>query len=287
MRSALAIAVTATSTQDAAAVAESWRSLARLHDDHDDVRVDVIAWPPELLISACYQLVVGIDGGPPAPGDHDAIDVTTDRAGARSLWRDRLLPFRDNLAANRRAPRRQVAELAAPRPRWYAQARLLIARLERTLGDAALRIDHIGSTSVAGLPAKDLIDIQVVVSDLDVADAVAPHARDAGFVRVPGRWRGLDRGGQQFDEVVLVDADPGRPVNVNLRPVGDPVWRETLLFRDWLIADERNRDRYLAFKQDLVDTTHDVDEYSSGKLSWIGDALDAASHWARAVGWQP
>ena len=108
----LAIAVTATSIEDAAAVAESWRSLARLHDN-DDVRVDVIAWPPELPISACYQLVVGIDGGPPAQSDHDSIDVMTDSAGSRSLWRERLLPFRDNLAANRRAPRRQVAELAA------------------------------------------------------------------------------------------------------------------------------------------------------------------------------
>jgi len=175
----------------------------------------------------------------------------------------------------------------APRSTWSTHARLLIARLERILGNAALRIDHIGSTSVAGLPAKDLIDIQVVVPDLDVADAVAAHARNAGFVRVPGRWSGPDRAGMQFEEIVLVDADPGRPVNINLRPVGDPVWRETLLFRDWLIADAVNRDRYLAFKQHLVETTRDVDEYSSGKLSWIRDALDAASDWAAAVRWQP
>jgi GrpB-like predicted nucleotidyltransferase (UPF0157 family) len=121
---------------------------------------------------------------------------------------------------------------------------------------------------------------------LGIADAVSVHARDAGFVRVPGRWTGPDRTGTQFDEIVLVDADPGRPVNVNLRPVADPVWRETLLFRDWLIADAANRDRYAAFKQHLVATTRDVDEYSEGKLSWIGGALDAASHWEREVGWQ-
>jgi dephospho-CoA kinase len=148
-----------------------------------------------------------------------------------------------------------------------------------------LRIDHIGSTSVPGLPAKALIDIQVVAPSLAVADAVAQRARDAGFVRVPGRRSGPDRSGTQFDEIVLVDADAGRPVNVNLRPVGDPVWRETLLFRDWLVADVANRDRYLAFKQRLVETTKNVDEYSSGKLSWIGSALDRAFHWAQEVGW--
>ena len=65
---------------------------------------------------------------------------------------------------------------------------------------------------------------------------------------------------------MLVDADPGRPVNVNLRPVGDPVWRETLLFRDWLIGDAVNRDRYLAFKQYLVATTHYVDRSGSASF---------------------
>jgi dephospho-CoA kinase len=275
------IGVTSASTDGATSVAETWRRQT------SDVRVDVIAYSPDLASSARYQLVVGVGGVTATQDDHEAIDVWTDMDRAGSLWHERILPFHDNLAANRRAPRRQVAELATPDPTWSTQARRLIARLERMLGDAVLRIDHIGSTSVAGLPAKNLIDIQVVVPGLDVADAAAVHARDAGFVRVPGRWTGPDRGGMQFEEVVLVDADPGRPVNVNLRSVGDPVWPETLLFRDWLNADAVNRDRYLAFKRRLVATTHDVDEYSSAKLSWIGEALDAALLWAQDAGWQP
>jgi GrpB-like predicted nucleotidyltransferase (UPF0157 family) len=266
----LVIAVTAASSDDVTAVAGSWRSF-------DDVRVDVVSWPPDLATAARSHLVVGISSGPGAADHHDAIDVWTDVAGARDLWQARLLPFRDNLVANRRAPRRRVAELVGPDPCWATMARRLIARLERLLGDAALRIDHIGSTAVPGLAAKDLVDIQVVLPDLAVANEVAAHARDAGFVRVPGRWTGPDRHGTRFDEVVLVDADPGRPVNVNLRAVGDPVWRETLRFRDWLITDSANRDQYLAFKQHLVETTDDVDAYSAGKLQWIGDALDRAS----------
>jgi dephospho-CoA kinase len=277
----LDIAVTSVSPADATAVAESWRSLA------GDVRVDVIAWPPDLATAAGYQLVVGVDDGAAQRHPQAWIDVWTDAAGAHRLWPERLAPFRDNLAANRRAPRRQVAALVEPDPTWPRQARLLIARLERTLGDAAVRIDHIGSTSVPGLPAKNLVDIQVVVPDLGIADGAAAHARDAGFVRVPGRWTGPDRQGMQFEEIVLVDADPGRPVNVNLRPVGDPVWRETLRFRDWLRADVANRDRYLAFKRHLVETTADVDEYSDGKLTWIGAALDEASQWAESVGRDP
>ena len=46
---------------------------------------------------------------------------------------------------------------------------------------AALRVDHIGSTAVPGLAAKDLIDLQLVVADLDAADALR-----AQLWRTPG-----------------------------------------------------------------------------------------------------
>jgi hypothetical protein len=99
----LDIAVTSPATDDATAVAQSWRG-----DNDDDVRVEVIAWIPDLSTSARYQLVVGIDGGHVVQDDHEAIDVWTNIANAPSLWRERLRPFHDNLAANRRARRRQV-----------------------------------------------------------------------------------------------------------------------------------------------------------------------------------
>ena len=93
--------------------------------------------------------------------------------------------------------------------------------------------------------------------------------------------------GARYAERVLVDADPGRPTNVNLRAVGDPVWRETLLFRDWLRADPANRDAYLAEKRRLEQQTDHVDAYSAGKLGWITGALGRAEHWAAATAWQP
>ena len=266
-----------------------WRELARrpgLDTGVERLRVHVIDWPVDLAQSACYQLVVGV-GHPlrSSKAGEDAVDVWTEIDEAVGLWRERLVPFRDNLEANRRAPRRRVAELAEPDPKWPTDAQRLIARLRRLLGGDVLRVDHIGSTSVPGLPAKDLIDIQVVVQNLNVADALARRSRSAGFVRVPGRWTGRDRHGTEFDEIVLVDADPGRPVNVNLRPFHDPVWGETLLFREWLRASEANRDEYLSLKRGLIRATTRVDDYSSGKQAWIGEALERASAWAERVLW--
>jgi GrpB-like predicted nucleotidyltransferase (UPF0157 family) len=134
------------------------------------------------------------------------------------------------------------AVLVDPDTTWPHQARRLIAHLRDTGGCSIIRVDHIGSTSVSGLPAKELIDIQVVVEDLATADRVARAARRAGFVHVPGPWFGTDRHGADHPEEVVIDADPGRPVNVNIRPVSAPIWRETLLFRDWLHAHGDERD---------------------------------------------
>jgi dephospho-CoA kinase len=54
--------------------------------------------------------------------------------------------------------------------RWPESFATIGATLRDRLGHAAIRIDHIGSTAVDGLAAKDVIDIQVTVAHLDVAD---------------------------------------------------------------------------------------------------------------------
>ena len=218
-------------------VADTWRALS---SGVVGAVVHEVAWPTDLDTAARHHVVVGVATGPTP--DEDAIDAWIRPRDALAVWRDRIEPFRADLVAGRRAPRRRVAELADPDPTWPAQARRVVARLHHAVGEFVVRVDHIGSTSVRGLPAKDLIDVQVVVRDLVAARKAASRAPECGLVHVAGAWDAPDRTGRRFREEVLVDADPGRPTNVNLRPMGDPVWRETLLFRDWLRADMRHRD---------------------------------------------
>jgi dephospho-CoA kinase len=182
-------------------------------------------------------------------------DATVDNGSAEqidALWAEPVVPFEANLCMGRRAPRRQYAVLADPDPTWSRQTNCLMARLRFSVGGQIIRVDHIGSTSVQGLPAKQLIDSQVVVTDLAVAARVAASARCAGFVHVPGQWFGTDRHGIDHPEEVVVDADPGRPVNINIRSTAAPIWRETLLFRDWLRSHPDVRDAYAAMKRELV-----------------------------------
>jgi len=77
------------------------------------------------------------------------------------------------------------------------------------MGALALSVDHIGSTSVPGLLAKDLIDLQVVVLTLPDTITAAAHALDAGLVAVrDGNFYAIDRHDRQHPVRILVDADP-------------------------------------------------------------------------------
>lgn len=199
---------------------------------------------------------------------------TTSADPVESLWRHRLVPWAENLRAGRRAPRRRTAVIVEPDPTWPAQAARLIGRLRHALGPLAVRIDHIGSTSVPGLGSKDLVDLQVVVADLAAAARAADAAADAGFVRVGGAWFGPGSEGAEHREEVCVDADPGRPVNVNLRPFASPVWRDALRFRDLLRSSADERGAYEAMKCDLASRTDlDVDGYGAAKAAYVTAAL--------------
>jgi dephospho-CoA kinase len=204
------------------------------------------------------------------------------------VWRERLVPFEENLRLRRRAPRRRTPLLVGPDAGWASDAARLVARLHAAVGPLALRIDHIGSTSVPGMRAKDLIDIQVTVRSLDDARAAADAARSAGVVHVAGDWSGEDRSGVSHPEAVAVDADPGRPTNVNFRPVTAPVWRDALLFRDWLRSEADERASYEAMKCGLATADDvDVDRYGRDKMPWIRTGLARAELWAAATGWAP
>ena len=285
----LRIAVAAAKTSEAAEAAVVWTALDAVSRRAPSQRVqfEVVPWPVGASTSARHHLVIGV-GTAAQPEQSAAVDVCIEPGDTELIWTDRLKAFRDNLADGRRAPRRRTAELVEPDPSWPAHADRLIARLEDACRDGLLRIDHIGSTSVPGLAAKDLIDIQIVVRDLARAEAVATNGRRAGFVRVAGAWDAPDRLGDRFPEVVMVDADPGRPVNVNIRPIHDPVWREALLFRDWLRASVEHRSEYEALKRGLLArATRDVHSYSGAKLPWIGEAVTRADASASATKWSP
>lgn len=226
-------------------------------------------------------------------------DVWLDNSGdtevlaqtVRDLWAERLLPYAHNLRTRQRAP--WEPELVPADPTWPVQAQRVINRLAVACGSKALRIDHIGSTAVAGLDAKDVIDVQVTVESLDVADALADALAAIGLPPIPGITADdpHDADIARWGKRIHAAADPGRAVLVHLRVEGWPGQRFALIFRDWLRSDQQVRAEYLAVKQAAARAAAAADgdpgAYVDAKEPWFAQAYPRALAWAEQSGWTP
>jgi dephospho-CoA kinase len=209
-------------------------------------------------------------------------------AAARGLWHDRIVPFAQHLQAGE--PARVAPVLVAADASWPEQATRIVNRLNTFCGHRALRIDHVGSTAVPGLDAKDVIDVQVTVESLDVADELGSALTTAGYPKVESIVADV----AHTDDSALwqkrfhASADPGRPTNVHLRVDGWPNQRFALLFRDWLRAEPDVRAEYLEHKKRIAGAGHQTPgDYADAKEPWFADAYGRALAWAERAGWSP
>ncbi len=235
-------------------------------------------------------------------------DVWVDNSGspadlverAHDVWNNRILPFAHNLSARQivRAP----ARLVPADPTWPDQARRILARLKTACGHKALRVDHIGSTAVPELDAKDVIDIQITVESLAVADELAEPLLSAGYPRIenitadvikPDARSTVSRYDHSDDSAlwgkrIHGSADPGRPTNVHIRVDGWPNQQFALLFVDWLTANPDMRRDYLGVKRAAEKSAGgDTAPYVAAKEPWFLDAYRRAWEWADSTGWGP
>ena len=147
-------------------------------------------------------------------------------------------------------------------PAWPARFELERARIAAELGERALRIEHIGSTSVPGLAAKPIVDILVEVASLEHAASL----ERAGYV-----LRVREDGHRMF-------RTPERDVNVHVWPSGSPSIATDLAFRDRLRTSPEDRAAYAALKRELAardwpDTNH----YAEAKGPLIREILGRAA----------
>jgi dephospho-CoA kinase len=218
-------------------------------------------------------------------------DVLLDNSGSqaelvekvRDLWYSRVLPLAHNTRTRQCAS--GEAELVPYDPNWQKDAERIITRIRTACGAKTLRVDHIGSTAVAGMEAKDVIDVQVTVASLAVADEVADALANVGYPRneqiisdtphsdSPSLWR------KRFH----CAADPGRPANIHVRVDGWPNQRFALLFTDWLRANPAVRDDYLRAKQRALS----LPDYADAKEPWFLDSYGRACEWANSHPWRP
>ena len=175
--------------------------------------------------------------------------------------------------------------------RWPADFATIGVALRAALGDLALRIDHIGSTSVPGLAAKDRIDVQLTVVDFERFELVQGALERLGYTLVPRNlndhqppgWAGPDA---QWEKRFFRPPSGQRPTNLHVRAADRANQRYPLLFRDYLRAHPRSATAYAELKRRLADNLRDPDSYPDVKDPACDLIIVAAEDWAAAIGWR-
>ncbi len=164
--------------------------------------------------------------------------------------------------------------------------------LRVALGDLALRIDHIGSTSVPDLAAKDIIDVQITVTDFTCMPRLVAALGSLGYTQVqsilsdhvPPLYQGPETDWEK--RYFRAPADQ-RPMHLHVRAVGRPNQRYPILFRDYLRAHPVASAAYAQIKTNLsLRHPDDVDFYYDIKDPLCDIVIDAAEDWARTTTWQ-
>jgi GrpB-like predicted nucleotidyltransferase (UPF0157 family) len=128
-------------------------------------------------------------------------------------------------------------------PVWPELYRAEETRIRSVLGDRVIRIEHAGSTSVPGLPAKPVIDILLEVADSSDEVAYLPDMEAAGYVL---RVREAD----WFEHRLF--KGPDTDINLHTYSAHCPEVDRMVLFRDWLRRHAADRELYARTKKELA-----------------------------------
>ena len=174
---------------------------------------------------------------------------------------------------------------------WRTEFLSLGQALRTALGAQALRIDHIGSTSVPGLAAKDIIDIQVTAAELE--PSVEETLTRIGYLRVlhidsDHQPAGASEDPRDWRKWVFKSTEATRRVNLHVRIAGRANQRYPLLFRDYLRAHDAVAQSYSDVKRALA-TRHasDAEAYYDVKDPVCDIIIGGAEAWATQTGWEP
>jgi GrpB-like predicted nucleotidyltransferase (UPF0157 family) len=166
--------------------------------------------------------------------------------------------------------RRGTVQLVAHDPKWaqcFKDERDLLFRI---IGEKIVNAQHIGSTSIPGMPAKPIIDILLAVKALADVEALASHLskvgyQDKGTGGVPGR-RYFVKGGETE-----------RTHHLNFCEMNSSFWVSHIAFRDYLIQHPEIVGEYSALKRVLADKfPNDRAAYSAGKQGFVQFVLHRA-----------
>jgi GrpB-like predicted nucleotidyltransferase (UPF0157 family) len=182
-----------------------------------------------------------------------------------------------------------LIEIVDYRDGWPGEFRALAGRIRTALGEDAIRIDHIGSTAVPGLAAKDVIDLQITVERIE--HTIGLRLASSGFVRrqpisVDHRPPGTAIPDMELQKELFVNADGERRANIHVRVAGRFNQRYPLLCRDYLRTHPGAAAAYGEIKKQLARLhPNDQDAYYAVKDPVFDVIMAGAEDWAAQANW--
>ncbi|KAG0646555.1 non sense mediated decay [Hyphodiscus hymeniophilus] len=175
-------------------------------------------------------------------------------------------------------------DIVDPDPTWPSTYAIFASRIITALGPPSssngagpgtghlASVSHVGSTSVPGLPAKAIIDIDVVVPDINDESAYVSALESQGFqfmLREP-KWYG-----HRF-----FTADKPMFANVHVWGPACPAAERHRIFKEWLIENVDDRDLYARTKKECSEASklggESIQEYNDRKEGVIEGILHRA-----------
>lgn len=150
-------------------------------------------------------------------------------------------------------------------PEWRKMFEDEKRALQTALGEIPARIEHIGSTAVAGLAAKPIIDLMVGLEDFSIADSVVPKIEALGYEYI-----------QKYEDVMpfrrffIKEQDGIRTHHIHMVGIGGEFWERHILFRDYLREHPDVAEQYASLKKELAEREwEDVNDYADAKTEFI------------------
>jgi GrpB-like predicted nucleotidyltransferase (UPF0157 family) len=176
---------------------------------------------------------------------------------------------------------------------WPVLAARALEALKSPFSGLATRFEHIGSTAIPHMAAKDVLDLQISVLDLGgIVDSVAIPLRLLGFEQSPYESDHIPAGTVDSPEnwakrLWLRRTPDEAAVNLHVRRSGAPNERLALLFRDWFRGHPAAVPAYASFKKSLAGLCPDIEAYSDIKDPVVDVVIAGAEEWASSTGWRP
>jgi GrpB-like predicted nucleotidyltransferase (UPF0157 family) len=162
---------------------------------------------------------------------------------------------------------------------WPDLFRQTAQPLRDALGAFALRIDHIGSTSIPGTAAKPIIDIQISVPSFEPFELIHSPLVTLGYV-----WRSDN---PDLTKRYFREMSGTRRTHVHIRRSGSWAEQFALLFRDYMRCHPEDVQQYVELKHQLAQQfQNDREGYTEAKTPFIWQVMRKADQWCQSTDWQ-